>query len=303
MSDFDLTSIDGAGELQPYQPDTPLSPSNDGWLVPTPDFVSDNQSYSSSTPQMFGADLPAGTTMNQARQAVDQITTVFAGDMAHFKFESWMISEAVNWFKANALLPLGHVEAIHHYRLDGYRIPQADKDAVTSFLNHMDRANIPQRFVQACLWWMTEFGKQNQQQSQPQSGSQDDITDAEWAVIEKRCPADKAACDKALRNYFGNQYKLSLKIIRDYMAQLPVQERERLEFTVCKGGLLSGNSPEILIGIYNMAIGANSLPRSGQGIAAEIAAIEKVMRENRKAYLADERLQARLRELYEMRGH
>lgn len=301
MSEFDLTPIDG-GALQPYSPDAPTAPSDSGWMIPQPDFVNDHQSYSSA-PQLFGADLPAGTTMDQARAVVKQITDAFAGDMAHLKFDSWMVKEAVNWFKSEALLPPGYVEPTHRYNLRGYRIPEADQPAVNSFLNAMYRANVPQRFCQAALWWLTEFGKPNTQQSQSQYPSQDDITDQEWAIIEKRCPADRAACDAALRAHWGSQYKLNLRIVKDYLATLPVQERERLETTVCKGGLLSGNSPEVIVGIFNKAIGADTIPQNGPALAAEIAQIENLMKTNRKAYLADERTQARLRQLYTLRGY
>lgn len=283
MSDYDLIPT-GGGDLAPLSPSAPLAPQPDaGWMVPTPDFLSERQGYSATEPAIFGTPM-SGATFQQAEQAIGQLADAFTRDMAGWKFDSHLVDAAARWFKSNALLPLGYVSPTHNYNLQGYRIPDADRDAVTSFLNAMAEVNAPQRFVQAALYWVYQLGKQGQSQ-QTKSRSQD-ITDAEWAIIEKRCEADKAACDAALRNYWGSQYKLNLRIVKDYLDTLPVQDSEALELTVCKGGLLSG-----------------TIPKSGPAIAAEIASIEKVMKENRKAYLASESMQARLRELYTLRGY
>lgn len=300
MSDYELEPNDSdGGDLAPYQPNMPLSSApvpDSTWMVPQPDFLSEHPQYQSA-PRLFGQALPPGATQAHAEQALNQIATVFEKDMAQLGFDSWMVNAATNWFKSNALLPPAPEIRRHHYRLDGFRIPDQDKPAVESFLNCMADVNAPLRFVQAALWWVDQLGKQQTPQPQTQSPSQNDITDAEWKIIERRCESDKAACDAALRNYFGNQYRISMRLISEYLDTLPVQDRERLEMTVCKGGLLSGNSFEVVVGIYQAAIGANSLPSGGSAIADEIAQIERLMRTNRKAYLADERLQARYREL------
>ena len=61
------------------------------------------------------------------------------------------------------------------------------------------------------------------------------------------------------------------------------------------------NTVEALEGLYNMAIGAGSLPKDGAGIAHEIASIENIMKYERNKYMADPQLQARYRTLLDMK--
>ncbi|SMF53346.1 hypothetical protein [Pseudogulbenkiania subflava] len=301
MSDYDLVPNDDFGDIQPYsQPNTPLAPiENESWAIPAPDFIDDHQSFSNTSPQIFGSAFPG--SMQQAEQAVSQIANVFRADAAKMRLDSALVDAAITWFKTNALLPVGHVEKRHRYDLTGYSIPRSDRDAVTSFLNFMDRHGAPQRFVTTTLWWLSELFKQSQPQQQ--SASQDSITDAEWDYIEKRAPADQANCEAILRNHWGNQFPINLRLAKNYLATLPVEERDKLTQTVCKGGILSGNTPEVVLALYKAAIGGDRMPKNGPAIAAEIASIENLMKTNRKAYLADENLQARLRELYTLRGY
>jgi hypothetical protein len=60
------------------------------------------------------------------------------------------------------------------------------------------------------------------------------------------------------------------------------------------------NTKEVILGLYQQAIGHNSIP-SGGALASEIADCERVMRTHRGQWLANDRLQARYRELITLR--
>jgi hypothetical protein len=74
-------------------------------------------------------------------------------------------------------------------------------------------------------------------------------------------------------------------------------------------GELVMNNPDVMRGMINMALDLNParvvVPAGGgepvDGINEEIASIEKTMRENNRAYVKDEKMQARYRELLDAR--
>ncbi|SMF04052.1 hypothetical protein [Pseudogulbenkiania subflava] len=293
--DYSLAPFDEGGDLQPYQPDTPLVPTDSEWLVPTPDFLSEHQSYADAPVQIFGADFPGSP--QQAQQGINQLADAFVSDAAYMRLDPALANIAANWLKSSALLPMGHVEKRHKYNLEGFHIPKADMPAVTSFANTMWRAGAPQRFVVTALWWLNEVSKKAQQQPQPTAG---EISDKEWDQIERRAEQDRQAGENELRTRWGFQFATNMRVVRRYFAGLSAIEREHFENAILPGGQLALNNADVVEMLYKQAIGANNLP-SGGALAAEIAQIENLMRTDRKKYLSDERLQARLRELYTAR--
>lgn len=221
--------------------------------------------------------------------------------MAQYRFDGWLVDAAINWFKSNALLPIGPTSPNHNYRLHGFRFPASDRDAVNSFLNHMARVNAPQRFVQACLWWINQLGQQQQTQQHQQhqhAATLDDLTDAEFAIVQKRAERDLENGKAILRQKWGSQYTQRMKVVQAHIANLPAVQREFLETAVCQGGMLLANAPETIERLYAEAINKSINPGN---LAGEIAAIEQVMKTDRKRYNSDVVLQERLRALYSMR--
>ncbi|MNH30075.1 hypothetical protein D3C79_903450 [compost metagenome] len=90
-----------------------------------------------------------------------------------------------------------------------------------------------------------------------------------------------------------------MKMVDAYFQSLPLHEQRALD-VYTTGWIKALNTVPIILGLFKQAIGSNSLP-SGGGVQAEIDECERVMRTNRKAWLSDNRLQARYRQLLVMR--
>jgi hypothetical protein len=60
------------------------------------------------------------------------------------------------------------------------------------------------------------------------------------------------------------------------------------------------NDPTVIMGLYEQAIGVNSIPKSGPALQDEINAMQAVMRTHRKQWLSDERMQSRYRYLLDL---
>ena len=183
--------------------------------------------------------------------------------------------------------PEGYLESLS----DGLVVGDDDKEAVDAFLAEMHSANAPAGVTNAAL-------------------------KAYYGIVEQQAAAEaeamtnaKAASEDALRQEWGGDYRRNLNVMHSYLDTLPAAVKEAFTNGRMADGTPIGYSAEALKWLTGLATEANPLatvvPGAGanqaSAVADEIAKIEGFMRTNRKAYNADEKMQARLRELYSAR--
>lgn len=294
MSD-DLIPFESGGELAPLSaPDLQV----DTWTVPAPDFLS--ESYSAPASTVFGQPLAPGATPESVQRNLHELTQVFQNDMVKLGISWHFTSAAAQWFVNSATQPPPHEHAVHHYNLSGYRFPATDQPYITSFLNEMARAGASEKEVKTALWWVNQLGKvQGQPQHQRQQAATiDSLTDREYQIVKARAAKDLANAEAILKRKYGDRYPQVMAVVQAHVKNLPAVQRDFLETAVCQGGMLLANAPETVERLYAEAIGKTINPGN---LAGEIAAIEQVMKTDRRRYNADPVMQERLRALYQMR--
>jgi hypothetical protein len=173
-------------------------------------------------------------------------------------------------------------------KLDGLVIGDDDKPAVTEFLAAMHETNAaPEQVGKALNWYFS------QQEAQQQ------------AQLE-RDTAFRAEAQEALRSAMGGDYRANMN---DLKAWLGSQEGMLETFANARApdGTLLGDNPAVVGWLVQQMREINPLstvvPGGGGGsldsVNAEIAKIEKVMREDLPAYQRDSEMQARLLKLYQ----
>ena len=301
-----------AGDIAPYNPGVPtLSP-----ISSTPDTWSNNdllredyrrQPYL----QLFGANLPAGTTQQHVEVMMGQLGGVFMADFSSLGYPQTYINAAVQFMTANATKAPYHVRQLHNFNLHGQDdyLGHAFGNMVQG-LSGSPRAK--QQFVTACLQWLARASKQLSQNPAEGSGDMprtatfssdptDDLSDAQWALVVKANDDAKTRTYTYLQDLWGDSFQSNLRMVDAYFTSLPMREQQALDqFTT--GWIRALNTKEIILGLYQQAIGIHSMPTSGGAVATEIAQCEHVMKVDRKRWLADERLQARYRELLRIRS-
>ncbi len=107
-----------------------------------------------------------------------------------------------------------------------------------------------------------------------------------------------------MRREWGDAYQTNLRTIFTWLDKLPAAERERIESAEDVRGTLVLNNPQWLRHLLRQA--QDVVPASS--VVEEIARIEGWMRADPgtptgRKYWGDEKVQARLRELYQERGN
>lgn len=138
---------------------------------------------------------------------------------------------------------------------------------------------------------------------------------ASWFLAEKQVRADaradkddefRATSEDTLRAEWGTDYRQNVARIGALLDTAPKGVKEQLAGARLSDGSRFGDHPEVLRFLVDISRQVNPagvlLPGAGgnlsQSIEDEIGGIEKTMRENRSKYDKDEKMQARLRELY-----
>lgn len=305
MNELDMYQNNG-GELAPYAPSplSPLAPASDTWDrtdALTNQEIADHQNDSGQV-QLFGTPIP-GATPQQVAQTLNEIQAVIAGDLMRLGHPQSSINAAIVWFQNNA-----RKTPVRETKRHSYNLHDQKGDLVAeSFGNAMAKAGASQEFISNCLWLLGELNKRlGASQGKPAHGRAPqtsdptaDLTDAEYERVVKINDAAKAQTYGYLESLWGQSFKSNLRMVDAYYAALPQHEQAALDvFTT--GWVKALNTKEIILGLYKQAIGYNSLP-SGGAVATEIAEHEHVMKTDRKRWMADERLQARYRELITLR--
>jgi hypothetical protein len=304
-NDIDLYSNDGG--LAPYTPSQPLAPAPDWGQTTDVDLTRDYTRHTGGGQSVFGQTLPAGVSIADMQNAFGQLATVFQSDFTALKHKPSHIQAAVSWM-INALTNPPQQQRQHH----SYNLYEHKSDPIfQAFANYAHDHGFSNKFVQDACWWITETTKKlNTQQVQasgpaprtaPNSDPTDALSDAQYAAVVKANDAAKAQTYGYLQNLWGDSFQSNLRMVDAYFTSLPIHEQRTLD-VYTTGWIRALNTKEIILGLYQQAIGIHSMPTSGGAVATEIAQCEHVMKVDRKRWLADERLQARYRELLRIRS-
>lgn len=171
---------------------------------------------------------------------------------------------------------------------DGLVVGDDDRPYVDKFLDEMHKTNARPADVNAAL---QTYYKIVEEQS----------AEASAAEAEAR-----RVNEDALREEWGPDFRRNVNIVDSYLEQAPRDVREVLTSGYGPDGTLLANNAPFIKWLAGLALAENPVatvvPGTGQqqidGVEEEIGKIEKVMRENRKAYNDDAKMQSRLRELY-----
>ena len=167
-------------------------------------------------------------------------------------------------------------------------IADEDKPAITGYLAQMHSVNASPAVVKAGLdWYNKEVERLNDEAA---------VRDKEFAKQS----------EDALRAEWGSEYRLNVNKINGLLETAPAAVRDE----IMHGRLANGEPfmahPEVMKWLNGMARQLNPVTtiipgagaNIGNAIEDEIKGIEKMMKEDRKAYNEDEKAQSRLRELY-----
>lgn len=283
---------ESGGELAPYSPNQPLAPVNNDWGRTDVDYLDTRaeQAFNQQDPQLHEVYREIGITI--------------AGDLQRLNHPIAWINAAQNWYAANIGKDPRQERKQHRFNLHD----QAGDALAESFGNMCHRVGASQEFVSNCLWLLGEAAKRLTGASRApaqgrapsySSDPTDSLSDAEYEQVLRINESAKAATMGYLKDLWGSSFHANLKMVDNYFNSLPERDKQHLS-QYSTGWVVATNTPEIILGLFNQAIGAGTLP-SGGAIASEIAEHEYVMKHDRKRWNADERLQARYRELLRMR--
>lgn len=172
---------------------------------------------------------------------------------------------------------------------DGLVFGDEDKPRVDAFLGKMHERNAPPDVVRDALGWYHEERERA------------------LAEISKGDKEYRRASEDDLRAEWGGEYRENLNAMGMLFSNAPEGLDDEILGARGPSGKLLGDNPALLKWLVSMANEVNPAatvaPGSGMGqidsVQSEIAKIVKVMREDRKAYDADPKMQERLRKLYE----
>ena len=299
----DLENIHQSGEL--YSPSQPLAPAPDwGTTELTNREIDEYTQHSAGGQIVFGQTLPAGVTIEQVQNFFGQLAGVFQSDFSILKHNQQHIQKASSWLM-NAIANPPQQQRPHHR----YNLFEHKNDPVfQAFANYAHDNNFSAKMVQDCCWWVTEAAKRlGESQGKPAQGSApissgtDQLSDAEYNALYDYNEKQKPHTEDILRAKWKDSYQANLNMVDAYLQGLSVVEKQHFD-RFLNNGLHALNDPTVILGLWGQAIGINNIPRSGPALSDEIAAMENLMRTDRKAWFKDERLNARYRYLLDLRG-
>lgn len=198
--------------------------------------------------------------------------------------------ELAQWRKDN-----GIPESADKYDLkfdSGLVIGDDDKADVDSFLKIAHDNNLTPNQVKAAIEW-------NYQQR-------------EAAIAERAAQdeTDRTSVLDTLNAEWGNEFRQNINMAKGVLDQFPANVRDAMMSARLPDGTAIFNSPDVLRGFVALAREVNpaaALVPTGQGdplknVEGRLTEIEKVMREDRKTYNKDQKMQEEYRQLLEAKG-
>lgn len=298
------------GDLQPYSPSQPLAPApaSDWQHSPTDLLPIDYHTTGGSQPQVFGQPLPLGVTLEQITAAYSQLGGVFVGDMLKLRHNITHTQQAVKWFLDAITNPPAKQAPLHRYNLYEHK----GDVLFEAFANYAHDRGFSQKLIADTAWWVSEAGRklsqQNTSSQTPRMAPQTfdptaQLTDGQYDQLITHNERVKAqTINKLAAKYGDHGYQQVIALAQAHLERLPVADRKYFD-------AWTGDFPwthmlstfEAIDGLYAMAVGANSINKSG--VAQEIAAYEAMLRKpsERARYMRDPQMQARYRELLRLR--
>lgn len=194
--------------------------------------------------------------------------------------------ELAQWRKDN-----GVPEKPEDYDLkfdSGLVIGDDDKPFVDGFLKAAHEKNMTPDQVKSTLdWYYQEQERQADERLAKDDGDRQNTLDS-------------------LNNEWGQSFRRNINMIDGLLSKaIPAEALDSLKAARLPDGTAVFNHPDILRGLASLALEVNPagtlVPNAGadpvKSVDEEISKIEKTMREDRKTYNKDEKMQARYREL------
>lgn len=174
---------------------------------------------------------------------------------------------------------------------EGLVIGEDDAAIAGEFLSALHAVNAPPEIAHAALAWYNDFAETQQEMVSDFDAEQFKETEDE------------------LRKEWGADYRANINLIGGLLDKtFGAETKEALLNARDPDGRGLFNIPEFMDGMATLARQIDPInaivPPGGdpqQTLNDEIEGLEKYMREDRKAYMKDEKAQARLRELYDIR--
>lgn len=303
MSGNDLELYNGGG-LAPYSP---------GTLAPAPDFGTGeaptgldtfSQQFTGGGQKVFGQTLPPGVTIEKMTEAFTQLGSVFVSDFLKLGHDISRSQKAAQWLINAVANPPKQQTPRHSYNL----YEHTNDPTFQAFANYAHDNKFPAKFVQDACWWVTEAAKRlNEQQQQapakgsvPSSGRPDDLDNATYNALYAHNEKMRPRTEGILRDQWGNAYEANRRMVDNYLKSLSAEEKQHFD-RFLNNGLHALNDPTVILGLWGQAVGINNIPQGGAALADEINMMHDAMKNHRKAWLADERMQSRYRELIRIR--
>jgi hypothetical protein len=239
-----------------------------------------------STLQRFQSPSEFGNSYREAQQKIrsGQLKPELPEDASE---------DQIKEFRAANDIPL-EVEQYLADLPDGLVVGDDDKDIMLDFLGAMHEVNAPKSVAHKMVEWYNNFEAKQQD-----------------AIAALDAEQTREATD-ALRDSetgWGNDYRTNMNLVNSV---LDTHFGEEAKAQLLNGRYQDGrgffNDPGVLKGLASLARAVNDVapliaqdPDKMQGLNDEIASIEKVMSTDRQAYNKDEKMQARYRELLDLR--
>jgi hypothetical protein len=197
--------------------------------------------------------------------------------------------EQTAWRKSNAI-----PDKPGDYNLkfdDGLVMSDVDKPVVDKFLQTAHSLNLPESQVKGMLRWYHETQEQ---------------------TLNQREELDNAflhESEDALRSEWGGEYRRNINLIKGLVETMPANVRGEFVGARLQNGNALINHPDIARWLASISRTVNPVstvvPGAGANVASaiedEIKTIEGTMKTDRKKYNSDEKMQSRLRDLYNAR--
>ena len=184
--------------------------------------------------------------------------------------------------------PQGYLENLP----DNLVLGEEDKELMTEFMGKLHEVNAPPQVAQAAVEWYNEFAERQQDQlaemDRDHHMESEDYLRKEWGGdYRQNVNLISALVEKS----FGAEVKDSLLNARDPSGRALMNIP----------GVMEGFAALARSQMHPLAMPGMSNEDAAQSTEEEIAKLEKYMRDDRPAYNKDEKAQARLRELYQIR--
>lgn len=176
---------------------------------------------------------------------------------------------------------------------DGLVLGDEDKELFTDFLGAIHEVNADPAIAHKAVEWYNGFKEKEQD------------------YLASTDAAQHQETEDQLRQEWGGDYRQNINLVGAFLEKTFGAEVKEVLMDA-RGpdgraimnhiGVLQGLADQARATLHPMQLAGQSAGDAMKATDDEIAEIEKVMRENRAAYNKDEAMQARLRDLYEIRS-